>query len=69
MEFAVHIKHKETGEKRIRKVTASDTWEATHKANVGYGTPWIWTGTEPFHHVADKAIRLGGGYYKLPPAK
>ena len=64
MFWAVHMTHKETGEKRIQKVEADKNEYATHKAKVGYGTPWAWTGTEPFRNVESVAVSIGGGYYK-----
>lgn len=64
--FAVHMQHETTGERRCKKVLASNCEEANMKTKVGYGTPWIWKGTEPFHHISGTAFPVGGGYYKLP---
>ncbi len=65
MFWAVHMKHRETGEKRIQKVEALTALKATPKTKIGRGTPWVWQGTEPFSNVEDVAVSIGDGYYKL----
>lgn len=59
--FAVHMKHEKTGEKRIQKISAENVDEATYKSDCGYGTEWIWIGSEPWHNVEDNVERINKG--------
>lgn len=65
MELAVHMKNKNTGEERIKKVDGTDAsldnWECK---DFYYGSAWQWTGTEPFKNVSDKVKHIGRGYYR-----
>ena len=62
MEFAIHMSNKRTGEKRIKKVIAENI-EAAYCSDFGYYSEWEWTGSEPFHNVAEKVKHIGNGYY------
>lgn len=62
--FAVHMKNDKTGEKRIQKISAENVDEATHKSNCGYGTGWMWIGSEPWSNVENNVEKIGRGYYK-----
>ena len=62
-DFAFHMKSNKTGEKRIKKVKAVDVTHA-FCSDVGYGKEWTWTGSEPWHNVADQVEHIGRGYYR-----
>ena len=62
--FAFHMKHKTTGERRIKKIKAHDSTSA-HCNDVGYEKDWVWVATEPFKNVSNEVIHIGGGYYKF----
>lgn len=64
MEFAFHMKSNKTGEEKIKKVKAEDVSHA-FCGDVGYGKEWRWTGSEPWHNVADNVEHIGRGYYKM----
>jgi hypothetical protein len=63
-EFAFHMRHKETNERRIKKVKAIDVNHA-HCNDVGCDKEWEWTGSEPWYNVSDRVEHIGGGYYKF----
>lgn len=64
--FAVHMKNRLTGQRRIKRIEAENVDEATHKIGFGYNNPWRWAGSEPWKNVANEAIHIGGGYYTMP---
>ncbi len=65
MELAVHMKNRKTGEERVKKVigqnASAGNWECD---DFYHGSDWVWTGTEPFHNVADSVKHIGRGYYR-----
>ena len=64
MELAAHMKNKNTGEKRIKKVEGTDSSNHDPVKDFYYGSAWQWTGTEPFKNVSDKVKHIGRGYYR-----
>lgn len=70
MELAVHMKNKKTGEERVKKVIGKNASAGNWECNdFHYGSVWVWTGTEPWHNVADKVKHTGRGYYKIKEDK
>lgn len=65
MELAVHMKHRETGEKRIWRTTGENSSTGWHCKDFFYGSCWAWEGTEPWHNVAADVTHIGRGYYRM----
>ena len=62
MEFAIHMRKRKTGKERVKKVVAENV-DTAHCSDFGYKSEWEWTGTEPFHNMANKVKYIGNGYY------
>ena len=65
MELAVHMKNNQTGQERIKKVIGKNASMENWSCHDFYhGSPWSWTGTEPFSNIADTVVHIGRGYYR-----
>ena len=63
-EFAFHMRHEKTLERRIIKVEA-ETVSQAYSDEVCYRKEWKWTGSEPWKNVADKVEHITGQVYKF----
>ena len=65
MELAIHMKNRNTGVERIKKVVGKDaSIENWSCKDFFYGSSWEWSGTEPFANVCSQVKHVGHGYYR-----